>query len=87
MAADDSENVHNPLRFGGVTFEERRRIINRSTFPDATSCPGCGHKVFESIWWSSRIPSETNEAVWDWWHTTCLWKKVYKKDYANTTKQ
>jgi len=84
MAADDSERLHNPLLFGGVTYDERRRIISMSKFPDATPCPGCGNKVFESIWWSSRIPSEKDESVWDWWHTVCLWKKVYKEDNAKT---
>jgi hypothetical protein len=82
MAADDDmelmrARLHNPDLFGGMTFEERRQIVSKSKFPDSTPCPGCGHKVFESIWWSSRIQSEKDPTVWDWWHSTCLWKKVY----------
>jgi hypothetical protein len=72
MADDDT-------LFGGVTAEERRQIINKSSFPDETPCPGCGHKVAESHWWSTRIPSKVDGGKWDWWHTMCLRKKVYSQ--------
>lgn len=74
MAVD--ERVHDETLFGGVSFERRREILKKSTFPD-NKCPGCGNRVYESIWWSTKIQSAKDETIWDWWHSACLWKKVY----------